>query len=126
MAIGEEIDKILKADKTVIPIDIGIGPPGFFDITRSVVLTWGIMAVCLIVCLILTSGLAYLAINVIRPDTTTSLKTDLIIAALAIATASAPMAMAFAKSEETRSPPVITRSISDPMSSRYFLARASA
>ena len=36
--------------------------------------------------LILTGGLAYLAINVIRPDTTTSLKTDLIIAALAIVT----------------------------------------
>ncbi len=38
MAIGEEIDKILKADKTLIHLDIGIGPPGFFDITRSVVI----------------------------------------------------------------------------------------
>ena len=36
--------------------------------------------------LILTGGLAYLAINIIRPDTTMSLKTDLIIAALTIAT----------------------------------------
>lgn len=57
MAIGEEIDKILKADKTLIHLDIGIGPPGFFDITRSVVITWGIMLVCLVVCLFLTSGL---------------------------------------------------------------------
>lgn len=57
MAIGEEIDKILNADKTVIHLDIGIGPPGFFDITRSVVLTWIIIAICLIVCLLVTSGL---------------------------------------------------------------------
>ncbi len=34
--------------------------------------------------LILTGGLAYLAINVIRPDTTATLKTDLIIAGLAM------------------------------------------
>ena len=34
--------------------------------------------------LVLTGGLAYLAINVIRPDTTPTLKTDLIIAGLAI------------------------------------------
>ena len=41
MNIGEEIDKILKADKVMIHVNVGIGPPGFFDITRSVVLTWG-------------------------------------------------------------------------------------
>ncbi len=34
--------------------------------------------------LILTGGIAYLAINLIRPDTTATLKTDLIIAGLAI------------------------------------------
>ena len=34
--------------------------------------------------LVLTGGLAYLAINIIRPDTTPTLKTDLIIAGLAI------------------------------------------
>ena len=43
-------------------------------------------------------------------------------AAEAIATASAPIAMAFAKSEDTRSPPVMIRLISEPMLSRYFLA----
>src|SRR5699024_5536494 len=41
----------------------------------------------------------------------------------AMATASAPMAMAFAASADTRRPPVITRLISDPAASRYFLAR---
>ena len=40
-----------------------------------------------------------------------------------MATASAPMARALAKSEDTLSPPVITRSMSAPVSSRYFLAR---
>lgn len=34
--------------------------------------------------LVLTGGLAYLAINIIRPDTSLTLKTDLIIAGLAI------------------------------------------
>ena len=43
--------------------------------------------------------------------------------ALAIATASAPIASALAKSADTRSPPVITREMSEPMESRYFLAR---
>ena len=57
MEIGEEIDKILKADKTAIPIDIGIGPPGFFDISVSVVVTWGIMLFCLILCIFLTYNL---------------------------------------------------------------------
>ena len=47
-------------------------------------------------------------------------------AAEATATASAPMAMALAKSEETRSPPVITRLMSEWMLSRYFRARCSA
>lgn len=36
--------------------------------------------------LILTGGVAYLAINIIRPDTTKTLKTDLIIAGLAMLT----------------------------------------
>lgn len=57
MNIGEEIDKILKADKVMIHVNVGIGPPGLFDITKSVVITWGIIAVCLLVCLYLTSGL---------------------------------------------------------------------
>ena len=57
MNIGEEVDKILKSDKALIHVDIGLGPPGFFDITRSVVVTWGIMAFCLVLCLYLTSGL---------------------------------------------------------------------
>ena len=43
-----------------------------------------------------------------------------------MATASAPIAIALAKSEDTRSPPVMTRSISAPASSRYFLARERA
>ena len=43
-------------------------------------------------------------------------------AADAIATASAPIAMAFAKSEDTRRPPVMIRLMSEPMLSRYFLA----
>ena len=45
------------------------------------------------------------------------------IAAEATAIASAPMASALAKSEDTRRPPVITREISEPAESRYFLAR---
>ncbi|MBR1627957.1 MAG: F0F1 ATP synthase subunit A [Lachnospiraceae bacterium] len=57
MDIGEEVDKILKADKTMIHIDIGVGPPGFFDVSKSVVVTWGIIAFCLVLCLFLTSGL---------------------------------------------------------------------
>ncbi|MBQ9631408.1 MAG: F0F1 ATP synthase subunit A [Lachnospiraceae bacterium] len=57
MNIGEEVDKILKSDKALIHIDIGLGPPGFFDVTRSVVITWGIMAFLLLVCLFLTAGL---------------------------------------------------------------------
>ncbi len=57
MNIGEEVDKILKADKALIHIDIGVGPPGFFDITKSVVISWGIIAFCLLLCLFLTSGL---------------------------------------------------------------------
>ena len=40
----------------------------------------------------------------------------------AMATASAPIAIAFAKSEDTRSPPVMTRDISEWIESKYFLA----
>ena len=58
MEIAEEINKILKSDKTAIPIDIGIGPPGFFNITKSVVISWGIILVWLIICLILTHNMS--------------------------------------------------------------------
>ena len=57
MNIGEVIDETLKSDKTAIPIHIGIGPPGFFDITKSVVLTWGIIVFCTLLCLFFTHNL---------------------------------------------------------------------
>lgn len=55
--MGEVIHHILKSDKTLIHVDLGLGPPGFFDITKSVVLSWGIIALVLLVSLYLTSNL---------------------------------------------------------------------
>ena len=49
-----------------------------------------------------------------------------IIAAVPIAIASAPIAIALAKSDEVLSPPVMTSDISSPCSSKYFLALYSA
>lgn len=57
MEIAEEMNAILKADKTAIALDPGFGPPGFFNITKSVVITWGILLAWLLICLFLTHNM---------------------------------------------------------------------
>jgi F-type H+-transporting ATPase subunit a len=57
MSIGERLNELLTEDKTMIPVNIGIGPEGFFNINKSVVYSWGIMLVFLILCIFLTSNM---------------------------------------------------------------------
>lgn len=57
MDIGEVVRELLEADKTAIPIRPGFGPEGFFDITKSVVITWVMMGILMIFTLIMTAGL---------------------------------------------------------------------
>ena len=57
MELGEELKALLTADKTAIAIDPGFGPEGFFNISKSVVISWGVMAFLMALTLILTSGM---------------------------------------------------------------------
>ncbi|MCR5675854.1 MAG: F0F1 ATP synthase subunit A [Lachnospiraceae bacterium] len=57
MEVGEVVQELLNSDKTAIAIDPGFGPAGFFDISKSVVVSWGVMAFLMILTLIMTSGL---------------------------------------------------------------------
>ncbi len=50
----ELLKELLMEDKTLIHVPFG---NGFFDIYKSVVVTWGILAFCIIILLILTSNL---------------------------------------------------------------------
>ncbi len=57
MSIGEELNQLLNADKTMIPIDVGFGPEGFFNIYKSTVYSWGIILFFLLLCLFLTHNM---------------------------------------------------------------------
>ncbi len=57
MDMGEELEHLLTADKTAIAINPGFGPEGFFNISKSVVVSWGVMAFLMILTLIMTSGM---------------------------------------------------------------------
>ncbi len=57
MEIGEVVNELLNGEKTAIPVNVGIGPEGFFDISKSVVVSWIVMAFLMILTLIMTSGL---------------------------------------------------------------------
>ncbi len=57
MTIKEEILNLLTKDKTMIAIDPGFGPKGFFNINEAIVLEWGLIAFFLILCLWLTHGM---------------------------------------------------------------------
>ena len=57
MDIKSTLNEIFKSNKVAIHLDLPFGPPGFFDINKSVVLTWIIMGVFLVFCLMLTHNL---------------------------------------------------------------------
>ncbi|MBR5116992.1 MAG: F0F1 ATP synthase subunit A [Lachnospiraceae bacterium] len=57
MEVGEVVQELLNSDKTAIAINPGFGPEGFFDITKSVVVSWGVMAFLMIMTLIMTAGM---------------------------------------------------------------------
>ena len=57
MEIGEVVQELLNGEKTAIPINPGFGPEGFFDISKSVVVSWIVMAFLMIFTLIMTAGL---------------------------------------------------------------------
>lgn len=57
MNIGEELNKLLTEDKTLIPINVGFGPEGFFNINKSTVISWFVILFFLVLCIFLTSGL---------------------------------------------------------------------
>ena len=57
MEVGEVVQELLNSDKTAIAINPGFGPEGFFNINRSVVVSWGIMAFLMILTLIMTAGM---------------------------------------------------------------------
>ncbi len=56
-AVGEVVQELLNSDKTAIAIDPGFGPAGFFNINKSVVVSWGVMAFLMILTLIMTAGM---------------------------------------------------------------------
>ncbi len=55
--VGEVVQELLNSDKTAIAIDPGFGPAGFFDISKSVVVSWGVMIFLMILTLIMTAGM---------------------------------------------------------------------
>ncbi len=57
MEVGEVVQELLNSDKTAIAINPGFGPEGFFDISKSVVVSWGVMAFLMILTLIMTAGM---------------------------------------------------------------------
>ena len=57
MEIGAELNEILTRDKTLIHINLGFGPEGFFDVNRSVVISWGVIAVLFLLCVFLTRNM---------------------------------------------------------------------
>ncbi|MBQ7429358.1 MAG: F0F1 ATP synthase subunit A [Butyrivibrio sp.] len=57
MNIGEELNALLTEDKTAIHVNVPFFPEGFWDINKSIVISWGVIVLCLLLCLILTSGM---------------------------------------------------------------------
>lgn len=57
MGIGHVLNELLKEDKRFIHIDVGFGPEGFFDINKSVVISFGVVVFFFLLCLFLTSGM---------------------------------------------------------------------
>ena len=57
MSIGEQLNELLTEDKTAIPVNIGFGPEGFFNINRSVLYSWGIILVFFLLCIFLTGNM---------------------------------------------------------------------
>lgn len=57
MSIGERLNELLTEDKTLIKINPGFGPDGFFNINKSVVISWFVILFFLLLCIYLTSNL---------------------------------------------------------------------
>ena len=55
MGIGHVLNELLKEDKRFIHIDVGFGPEGFFDINKSVVISFGVVVVLFFLCLFVST-----------------------------------------------------------------------
>ncbi len=53
MGIGHVLNELLKEDKRFIHIDVGFGPEGFFDINKSVVISFGVVVFFFFLCVFL-------------------------------------------------------------------------